>query len=1048
MFNNRFHRVLFLMLLIFFARVSFAQQKLIHFWDFNDTYPFSGTGIVPGTRTQADSLGTATVLTQTGIGPGDTLFALPASYTTLSSANPHIRYFRPQGLQGNALLEDSVVDNASGGSYLYDYCSRHYTYFKRSDSTHAGRNCYVKSLQPNLNSYFYLYMPTTGYHNINLNFALSGSGANMAKYLIFSYSTDSGSTWKNLTQAMDTFNIGGVHLPDTLQALNPITGSSRWYPVGINFSSDTTVSNNSKFILRFTFALASPSAPNSSGASSSSGSVHFDNFALKGDSICPAYTVQPTTIGICVGSNGSSILSVIGGIRNAYQWQVNQGSGFNNINNGGVYGGATTDTLKFTDVPSTMNNYTYRCVLSSGTCANNISSVKTLTVFPLPNVQAEASADSVCAGTDVTLWGNNASYYVWSGGVQTELPFIPLATSTYTVTGTDGNGCINTSTITITVNSLPLVTARANLDSVCPGGMVTLNEGGNASSYSWSGGVTNGVAFAPSGTATYTVTGTAVNGCTASSSVLITVNPKPPVAANPSSGAICSGSSISLFGTGAQTYVWTGGVRNNVAFEPSSSKSYTVTGTDSHGCTATSVTTISVNPLPRVIAMTSADSVCQDSSVTLTAKGASGYVWSGGVLNGMPFIPLATENYRVTGTDTNGCVSYANIIITVNTPPLVTANASRVPDCVGYPDTLKGGGALIYSWTGGRTDRVGFIPLSTNSYTVTGTDSHGCMNTASILIAVDSIPQVYAYSTSTEICAGASTVLFGGGAQSYNWSGGPVDDMPYVLYQTTTFTVTGTDANGCMDTASIKILVDSLPVAYAGTFKGICPGGSRVELGGPGIASCSYSWSPASNLTCPFCSETSGVFTVTTIDTLSVLNNNTGCMNSDTVTVLVYTPPLVRAISSDSVPCNGIDIILSGAGAKTYSWTDGVEDSVQFIPSGIKTYTVTGTDAHGCTGTASTKVSVEICTGIRTFGNQTQILIYPNPAAGNFMISGLSGITILQIYNLGGKLVNELKTDFAELPVSLDGMPDGIYFLRVLREDNSIIWQQKIVKQE
>jgi hypothetical protein len=100
-----------------------------------------------------------------------------------------------------------------------------------------------------------------------------------------------------------------------------------------------------------------------------------------------------------VGGNGSSILSVIAGIRNRYQWQVNQGSGFSNISNGGVYSGTTSDTLKFTDAPLTMNGFTYQCVISSGTCANNISAVKTLSVFGLPNVTANASADSVCAGT-------------------------------------------------------------------------------------------------------------------------------------------------------------------------------------------------------------------------------------------------------------------------------------------------------------------------------------------------------------------------------------------------------------------------------------------------------------------------------------------------------------------------------------------------------------------------------------------------------------------------------------------------------------------------
>ena len=125
----------------------------------------------------------------------------------------------------------------------------------------------------------------------------------------------------------------------------------------------------------------------------------------------------------------------------------------------------------------------------------------------LPTVTANASSAAVCSGAAETLTGSGASSYVWSNGVTNGAVFNPTTTNTYTVTGTDANGCANTATQLINVNTLPTVIANATSSSVCNGGSVTLT-GSGASSYSWSGGVTNGVAFNPNITTTYTVTGT------------------------------------------------------------------------------------------------------------------------------------------------------------------------------------------------------------------------------------------------------------------------------------------------------------------------------------------------------------------------------------------------------------------------------------------------------------------------------------------------------------------------------------------------------------
>ena len=114
--------------------------------------------------------------------------------------------------------------------------------------------------------------------------------------------------------------------------------------------------------------------------------------------------------------------------------------------------------------------------------------------------------------------------YSWDNG-QTSATATGLLAGTYTVTVTDAGGTTVTNSITITDPSL--VSVDAGIDqTVCPGTAVTLSASG-ASTYVWDNNVTDGTAFTPSATTTYSVTGTDANGCTATDAVDITVNALP-----------------------------------------------------------------------------------------------------------------------------------------------------------------------------------------------------------------------------------------------------------------------------------------------------------------------------------------------------------------------------------------------------------------------------------------------------------------------------------------------------------------------------------------
>ena len=150
----------------------------------------------------------------------------------------------------------------------------------------------------------------------------------------------------------------------------------------------------------------------------------------------------------------------------------------------------------------------------------------------------------------------------------------------------------------ITVSANPTITVTGNPSNltVCNGEPLTLTASG-AQSYSWSGGITNGVPFTPASSTTYFVTGTNAAGCQASSNADVFVNPTPTlsIVSNPSNGVVCSGNQATLTASGAQSYSWTGGISNGVAFTPVATTTYTVTGTGSNGCTSTAQSTITVN---------------------------------------------------------------------------------------------------------------------------------------------------------------------------------------------------------------------------------------------------------------------------------------------------------------------------------------------------------------------------------------------------------------------------------------------------------------------
>src|SRR5574343_218365 len=627
---------------------------------------------------------------------------------------------------------------------------------------------------------------------------------------------------------------------------------------------------------------------------------------------------------------------------------------------GSVGGGATSGT--WTAPTGTFSNATsltstYTPTATSGTVTLTLTTndptgpcpavtdIMVVTINPLPTVNAGVD-QTVCAGTAVTLSGSGAATYTWNNGVTNGVAFTPAATTTYTVTGTSAAGCINTDQVVVTVNPIPVVNAGPDV-SICTGGSTNLTASG-ATTYSWAPGgqTTATITVTPAATTTYTVTGTSL-GCTATDAVTVTILANAPINAGPDV-AICAGALTTLTATGGVTYSWNNGlgVGNNFSVSPAVTTTYTVVGTNAAGCTGTDAITVTVNPLPTVNAGTD-QTVCAGTAVTLSGSGAATYTWNNGVTNGVAFTPAATTTYTVTGTSAAGCINTDQVIVTVNPLPTVNAGVDQTV-CLGATVTLSGSGAATYTWNNGVTNGVAFTPAATTTYTVTGTDANGCINTDQVVVTVNPLPTVNAGVDQT-VCVGTTVTLSGSGAATYTWNNGVTNGVAFAPAATTTYTVTGTTAAGCINTDQVVVTVNPLPTVNAGPDVAVCIGGS-VTLTGSGAAT--YSWSGGISNGVAFAPSATTTYTLTG-------TSAAGCINTDAVTVTVLSTAPINA-GPDVAICTGASTTLTATGGVTYNWNNGLGTGNGFSvsPAATTTYTVVGTDAAGCIGTDAVTITV------------------------------------------------------------------------------------------
>lgn len=598
--------------------------------------------------------------------------------------------------------------------------------------------------------------------------------------------------------------------------------------------------------------------------------------------------------------------------------------------------GQNTPLIEVTPLTTTM--YTVMVTDANG-CTNQSSTTINVNNIPTPSING---VTSICQGesTSLTVTGGNNYQYSWSNGANTNTIVIsPQSTSQYSVTVTDAYGCQGSAVATVTIGSMPNVGIMGETQ-ICEGQTTQLSVPVGYS-YRWSNNsIASSITTSVAGQ--YSVTITNNMGCSTSDTVHVIVNELPPLSFG-MHHSICAGQSYTYTLPEIENiiYTWSNhAVGNTITVQ--NTGVYTVTATNQYGCQRSASDSLSVHPIPTPV-ISGETSICRGSSTILTATGGDSYQWSNGATTSdIAVFPNNQTTYSVTATNAYGCSASTSTTVIVKVLPSITFNGETA-FCEGTSTTITAVGGVSYSWSTNSSSNSIHI-AEPGTYYVTVMNSAGCQRIDSIAITTYATPTIDILGN-TSICEGASEILSATGAISYQWSTGENgSSIAIVPTNTTTYTVTGTDINGCSAIAVKTIHVEALPnVQISGVFE-ICQGDTTTLLATGGAT---YLWNNGST-SASIRAYGSGNYTV-------IATSPLGCTNSQTQSVVVHSKPVVSIIGP-SVLCSNETCVLHATGGDFYQWNNGVQtDSVRIYSGG--TYSVTVTNQHQCSTAATTNVA-------------------------------------------------------------------------------------------
>ncbi|RMG84990.1 MAG: hypothetical protein D6714_06825, partial [Bacteroidetes bacterium] len=581
--------------------------------------------------------------------------------------------------------------------------------------------------------------------------------------------------------------------------------------------------------------------------------------------------------------------------------------------------------------------------------------------------------------------------YLWNNGFSSA-DLTGIGAGNYALTVTDADG--NTAESTITLTEPTALDFSVSINNICAGdGNVTATAVGGTQPYAflWDDGqtVANATGLSPG---QHCATVTDANGCqTAACEIIWAALSVEVVATDLNCATDCDASVTAVVsgGLGPYTFLWNSGATTQiVANQPAGT--YTVTVTDANGCTAVGTNSIGAPPLLEVeVTVNNPPCGSVGTTGTATAQASGGvppykYFWSTGATS-----PTVTDlppgSYYVVVTDAHNCQAVENFVVIQDGNIDISVSATPASGC-GLADgtaTAMASGGLPpyeYTWSNGATG-TSISGLMPGTYMVMATDANGCEGTAQV--TVGGSPDINLLLTPTDVsCGGASdgvvavAVLSGTPPYTYEWSNGVTTPVNPGL-PAGTYTVTVTDAAGCMNVGSLTI--DEPPVltisldSSGNDCHGDANGTAMVTVSG-GTVPYNYLWSNGSTSNA-IAGLAAGNYSVTATDAH-------GCTATGSVSVS-EPPAITLTLTPNNASCSGANAggatasVSGGTPPFTYTWSNGQTGStINNVSSG--TYSVTATDSNGCKASGSVVVvsasaptcQVEIVSNISAVGAQ------------------------------------------------------------------------------
>ena len=672
---------------------------------------------------------------------------------------------------------------------------------------------------------------------------------------------------------------------------------------------------------------------------------------------------QFTWTNVCQGNtmNFNDASTSTSGTINGWTWNFGDSSPTSNLQNPShTYATAGSYNVTLT-------------VTSTVPCTTTVTNA--VTVYANPTVTV--NSPTICSGTTATLTAAGALTYNWTtfGAGNPQTTPILNANASYTVTGTDANGCVNSAISNVTVTAAPVVTASNN-GPLCTGQTLNLTSTpAGATSYNWAGPNSFGsalqnpsiIAVTPAATGIYSVTAT-IGGCTNTATTNVTVNAILAVTAS-SNSPVCLGQPLNLtvIPPAATSYTWAGPNSFGSAIQSPTIAVATIAATgiysvtvNASGCSNTTTVSVTINPVP-VVSASSNSPICAGQTLNLNSlpAGATSYNWSGPNLFSSatqnPSIAAttiaATGIYTVTATAL-GCSASNTVNVTVNSNP--TSAATSTDEHCGHADgvananVIGGVGPYTYNWNGSIQPNP-LTGLTANTYAVTVTDVNGCSATSSTVIsniAGPSAPWGTIVQETCGNCNGSITVAPINGTLPYtsSWSN-MQNGLTINNLCAGSITVTITDANNCTATNTTIITNTPGPTVQASMVSPENCGQSD----GQGIANVlggtnpiGYLWSNT-QVTPNLTNVIGGNYTVVVTDANS-------CTATSSVVISVIGGPTATLQSVDALcdkPTGEVTVTaLGGIGVYSYQWTSGQNTStISNLTAGNYCVTVT---SGGC----------------------------------------------------------------------------------------------------